>query len=90
MRLVVLDMKLYRMTGSPRKGGKADFNRFVKICKKHKKIKYVAFYTGYVSKKVVKMFKKYNIGIIAHPVNKKSTFKNFRKMGVAAVMTDFL
>ena len=80
----------YRITGSPKKGGHADFKYFQKVCKRHKKIKYVAFYSKFVTKKAVKMFEKYNVGVIAHPVNTKSDFKRLKKMGVKAVMTDFL
>lgn len=80
----------YRMTGSPKKGGYADFNKFAKICKRHKKIKYVAFYKNFVTKEAVKKFKKCGVGVIAHPVNSKEDFRRLKKMGVAAVMTDFL
>lgn len=80
----------YRITGGPRNGGHADFKYFLKICKKHKKIKYIAFYRRFVNKKCIDMFKKYGIGVIAHPVNSKAELKRLKKLGIAAVMTDYL
>ncbi len=80
----------YRLTGAPKKGGHADFKYFRKICRRRKKIRYIAFYTDYVNKNAVSIFQKIGVGVIAHPVNTISKYRQLRKMGVTAVMTDVL
>ncbi len=64
-----------------------DIKNYGKICKRNN-IQYIALYSNLLTKKRVDLLHKYGLIVIAHTVDSKKEYKQLRKIGVDAVMSN--